>query len=134
MPRSVRCLECMVCPVIALLWLNVAQNRSLGQVNNRYEGMLSPYTSIVLSLCPVTVMSGVVLPQSLSEVKSNFWYSCVPLSLCRAGIRVCEMAPGVPFSSPLVETLAPCSSRSRAKQGSPYCSALLKHVKALESY
>lgn len=43
--------------------------------------MLSPYTSIVLSLCLVTVMSGMVLPHSLSEVKSSFWYSFVLLSL-----------------------------------------------------
>lgn len=75
--------------------------------------MLSPHTSIIFSQCPVTVMSGVVLPQSLSEVKSNFWYSCVLLSLDHVVIWVCEMAPGVPFPSPLVKVPAPCSSKTR---------------------
>lgn len=43
--------------------------------------MLSSYTSIGLSLCTATGILDVALPQSFSEVKSNFWYHCVLHSL-----------------------------------------------------
>lgn len=95
--------------------------------------MLSPSTSVVLSLCPVTVISGVVLPQSLSEVRSNFWHSCVLLCLGCVGVWVCEMAPGVLSSFPLVKVPAPCSCSSTTRQGRPYGSAPLRPVKALEN-
>lgn len=59
---------------------------------------------------------------------------CAPLPEAAVGICMCEMAPGVPFSFPLVKVPAPCSSSSTITQGKPYGSALLKLVKALDSY